>query len=100
VSRIYQITPKASQELEDILRYLASVAGFDSSDRFLSHFNQKLTKIAAFPNLGKPRPEWGKTHRSMTISDYLIIYRVSDDRVEILRVLSGYRDLDNLFDED
>ncbi len=97
MSRIYKITPTANHEIEEILQQLAIAGSFDTSDRFLRQITDKLTRIAAFPNLGKARPAWGETYRSLPIDDYLIVYRVTDAMVEILRVVSGYRDLDSLF---
>jgi toxin ParE1/3/4 len=35
--------------------------------------------------------------RSFPVGRYLIFHRVDEDRVEIVRVLSAYRDLDSLF---
>ncbi len=97
--RRYEITTLANQDLEAILRHIADNVGFDQADRFLSRFTQKLRRIAAFPNLGKPRREWGEDYRSLTLDDYLIVYRVTKEIVEILRVVSGYRDLDTLFND-
>jgi hypothetical protein len=52
------ITPTANRELEELLQNLATIGSFDTSDRFLKRLNQKFTKISAFPNLEKARPEW------------------------------------------
>ncbi len=99
MSRRYEITTLANQDLEVILRNIAERSGFDQADRFLNRFTQKLRNIAAFPNLGKPRREWGESYRSLLLDEYLIVYRVTEEIVEILRVVSGYRDLDTLFNE-
>jgi toxin ParE1/3/4 len=100
MSRRYEITTPANQDLESILRQIADTSGFDRADQFLSRFTQKLRKIASFPNLGKPRAEWGENYRSLFQDDYLIVYRVTDEVVEILRVVSGRRDLDTLFGDE
>ena len=97
MTRRYVITTPANIDLEDILRRVADLSGFDKSDRFLTRFSEKLKNIVSFPNLGKPRPEWGNNYRSIILDDYLIIYRVTEELVEILRIVSGYRDLDELF---
>jgi toxin ParE1/3/4 len=99
MARRYVITTPANQDLEEILREIADRVGFDNADRFLRQFNDKLKKIVAFPNLGKPRREWGENYRSLILTNYLIIYRVTDELVEVLRIVSGYRDLDTLFEE-
>ncbi|NES81639.1 MAG: type II toxin-antitoxin system RelE/ParE family toxin [Moorea sp. SIO2B7] len=38
--------------------------------------------------------------RSFPIDDYLIFYRPLDNGIEILRVISGYRDLEKLFGDE
>jgi toxin ParE1/3/4 len=99
MTRRYVITTPANHDLEDILRNIAEFSGFDQSDRFLNRFTEKLKNIVAFPNLGKPRPEWGENYRSIVLNDYLILYRSTEELVEILRLVSGRRDLDELFKE-
>lgn len=99
MARRFIVTIPANQDVEDILREIADRAGFDHADRFLKQFDEKLRKIVSFPNLGKPRREWGEHYRSLMLDRYLIVYRVTDDLVEVLRVVSGYRDLDGLFEE-
>jgi toxin ParE1/3/4 len=98
MARRYVITSPANQDVEDILREISDRSSFDRADRFLKQLNEKLRKIVNFPNLGKPRPEWGESYRTLILDNYLIVYRVTDDLVEVLRVVSGYRDLDSLFD--
>lgn len=99
MARRYVITIPANQDLEEILREIANRTGFDNADRFLKQFNDKLKNIVAFPNLGKLRKEWGENYRSLTLNSYLIVYRVNDELVEVLRVVNGYRDLDRLFED-
>jgi toxin ParE1/3/4 len=97
MTRRYVITTPANADLEAILRAIADSSGFDRADRFLARFSEKLTNIVAFPNLGKPRPEWGTNYRSIILDDYLIVYRVTESLVEILHIVSGRRDLNELF---
>ncbi len=99
MARRYVITTPANQDLEEVLREIADCSSFDNADRFLKQFNDKLKNIVAFPNLGKPRREWGENHRSLILNNYLIVYRITDELVEVLRVVNGYRDLDTLFEE-
>jgi toxin ParE1/3/4 len=60
-----------------------------------------LIEIAKFPKLGRQRNEILPGIRSLAVDAYLILYISIGQDVEILRVVSGYRDLSNLFaDED
>ena len=38
--------------------------------------------------------------RGLPLASYIIFYRIIDDGIEIIRVVSGYRDLESLFLED
>jgi toxin ParE1/3/4 len=53
--------------------------------------------------MGRRRDELSPNVRSFPINNYLIFYRLIEQGVEILRVVSGYQDLEDLFleqDED
>jgi len=48
-------------------------------------------RLADFPTSGMQRPDVHPTARSIPVGAYLIFYRVSDEVVEIVRVLHGAR---------
>ncbi len=61
-----------------------------------------LNGLAQFPNMGKPGRIFGT--RELVIpkvgkKTYVVIYRVNDDAVQILRVLAGMRDIDTILEE-
>ena len=47
--------------------------------------------------MGAKRDELMPGLRSFPVGDYLVFYRVADRGIEIIRVVSGYRDLPALF---
>ena len=78
--------PRASADLQDIIRYIAS----DSPARALAFGNRlalHARQAAEFPSSGRVVPELGKPDvRELILSSYRIIYRQrSDSLVEILR---------------
>jgi toxin ParE1/3/4 len=95
----FRLTSLAIADMEQISEYIATQSSFAQSDRFLRRVDQKFSRIAQFPNLGKIRDDVRPGLRSFPLDSYLIVYRVSDQCVEILRVVSGYRDLKTLFNE-
>ncbi len=99
MTREFRLTPPAIADLEAIADYLAEQADLSRADRFLRQADQKFNRIAKFPKLGKSRPEVFPGLRSLPLDSYLVLYTVSDESVEILRVVSGYRDLQALFAE-
>lgn len=48
----------------------------------------------------RPAPEWGDGVRIAVHGYYLIVYRVRDEGVQILRIVHGARDLDALFESE
>ncbi|MFM2431427.1 MAG: hypothetical protein RLZZ511_2640 [Cyanobacteriota bacterium] len=99
MTRAFRLTAPAIADMKEIADYLATQADFNQADRFLLKADQKFSKISQFPNLGKVRPEILPGLRSTPLDNYLILYTVSDSSVEILRVVSGYRNLTALFED-
>ncbi len=96
----FYLSEPAIQDIEDIADYLASQTGLEQAERFLSKLDAKFVRITQFPNLGRPRNEILPGLRSLSMDSYLILYTATEARVDILRVVSGYRDLSGLFTDD
>jgi toxin ParE1/3/4 len=93
----FRLTEPAIQDIEQIADYIARQSGLDQADRFLNKLDARFVKIAQFPNLGRQRDEILPGLRSLPMDNYLILYMVMGQDVEIFRVVSGYRDLSALF---
>jgi toxin ParE1/3/4 len=88
--------PLAEADLDDIWWYIAQ-DNPDAADRLLDKIEEQCQALAQFPNMGINRDELMPTLRSFPIGNYLLFYLPTDDGVEIVRVLSGMRDIDALF---
>lgn len=53
--------------------------------------------MADFPNIGQSCDNFASGLRSFPVEDYLIFYRSIDGGVEVVRIVSGYRDLEIVF---
>lgn len=93
----FRLSEPAIRDIEQIADYIARESGLAQADRFLTKLDAKLAKIAQFPNLGRQRNEVLPELRSFPIEQYLILYIPANQAVDILRVVSGYRDLSALF---
>ncbi len=92
----YVLNSRAVRDLEAIAEYRANL-DLDLADRFLQEFDHKCQQIAAFPMSGKAYDDLKTGLRGISWSGYVIFYRLLEDEIEILRVLSGRRDLPKLF---
>lgn len=55
-------------------------------------------RLAMFPHLGPARPDLTPDLRLWPVGDYLIFYRIEPERLVIVRILHGARDLPAQFD--
>lgn len=94
--RSYFLAEIAEQDIDNIVSYIAQ----DSSKtalRFLDSLYNTMDKLAETPFIGYTREDLtNQPVRFFTFKwHYLIIYKPSNP-IEIVRVLSGYRDISNL----
>jgi toxin ParE1/3/4 len=91
-------TPQADSDLDDIWYYVASSSrSLEIADRLIDSITDRFLLLASHPNLGRARPDLHRDLRSFPVGEYVIIYRIADDGVLILRVIRGSRDIEALF---
>jgi toxin ParE1/3/4 len=92
-------TSQADSDLDDIWYYIASKSGsLGVADRFIDSITERFFLLASHPNIGRARDEDLRPGlRSFPVGDYIIVYRIQDEDVLILRVLRGSRDITALF---
>jgi addiction module RelE/StbE family toxin len=65
--------------------------------RLAERISRCVLDLAEFPEAGRPVPEFPDSgYREVIVAPYRIIYEVTDDRVIVLRVWHGRRDLTQL----
>lgn len=94
----YVINILASRDLNEIADYFAETS-LEAGERFFREFNRKCQQLVAFPNSGKSYAEIRSDLRGLPLEGYVIFYRVLNDGIEILRVVSGRRNFPALFEE-
>lgn len=92
--------PRVRLDLIDIWTYIAQ-DNPDAADSLLDRFEEVMGRLYERPLMGRKRPELGEALRSFPIGNYVIFYLPNDEGIEIIRVLSRYRDIDaqNVTDE-
>jgi len=92
----YVINIIASRDLMEISDYFYS-RNIEAGERFLRKFNRKCEQLVAFPNLGRSYASIQPGLRGVPLENYVIFYRLIEYGIEIMRVVSGKRDLQTLF---
>ncbi|WP_199249320.1 type II toxin-antitoxin system RelE/ParE family toxin [[Phormidium] sp. ETS-05] len=92
----YQISPSASRDLNDISEYFL-LQNIAAGERFFQEFNRKCKYLNQFPYMGKSYGPLLTDLRGFPLDGYIILYRTGGETVEILRVVHGRQDLEELF---
>ncbi|MGD9680311.1 MAG: type II toxin-antitoxin system RelE/ParE family toxin [Candidatus Obscuribacterales bacterium] len=92
------ITSTAEVDLEEIEAYISS-DNPAAAVRFLNRLSERFQLIADMPGVGRRREIFGRGVRSLAEGNYVIVYRVKTETVEILRVLHGAQDPERVIRE-
>lgn len=87
--------PKAEADLIDIWLYVAEDQPVNA-DRLLDRLNEAALLIAETPDMGVDRPRLCQNLKSFSVGNYILYYRIKADALELIRVLSASRDIDNI----
>lgn len=91
-ARRYRLTPHVIGDLEGIWRYTAQIWSTEQADRCIDDIVHMFQTLADFPTLARERTEFSPPVRIQVFESHLIIYRVIDAAVVVLRVLGGQQD--------
>ena len=91
-----RISPRASEDLVDIWSYIADDSEAHA-DAFIDKIHETMKLLARQPRLGRRRDELAPGIQSFPVGRYVIFYRVAKSAAEIVRVLHGARDIENIF---
>lgn len=90
------LTVAARQDLLSIWEYIAD-DNPTAADRVLDTLDKKMALLAEHPFLGPARPDIAPDLRYLVSDNFVVLYRVLPDVVEIVRVLHGARNLTAIF---
>jgi len=95
-----RISHAGRRDLASIWNYIAE-DNPSRADTFLDEFYELFQMLVVNPAAGRRRDELRPGIRSFPKGNYLVFYTLAEDakELQIVRVLSGYRDLDKLFGE-
>jgi toxin ParE1/3/4 len=88
-------SPTSEEDLIDIWLYIAEDQPVNA-DRLLDRLNEAMIKLTEMPKMGVERSELIKGLRSYPLGKYILYYRIKDNDLEVVRVLSSSRDIDSM----
>ncbi|NKX44136.1 type II toxin-antitoxin system RelE/ParE family toxin [Roseicyclus persicicus] len=89
----WRVSREAEQDLQEIWLYGSARWSPEQAERYYDELLALFGRVSAFPRLG--RAVWQKSGRPMRLHPYrahIVLYRVDEDGVLILRVLAARQD--------
>jgi toxin ParE1/3/4 len=93
--RRFRLSPLARSDLAEIRHFIRKDKPA-AADRQIATFFRSFHVLAKNREMGQHRPEFGSEIRTFSVGNYVVVYRPFAEGVEVVRVVSGFRDLDNL----
>lgn len=87
--KIYKIilSPIFINEVEDIFFYISKkLHEYDAAKSLLNRINSKIQLLKIYPNMYaklKDKHKLDKIHRKVTIGNYIMIYTVDEDKLQV-----------------
>ncbi len=94
--------PQAERDIEECFVYIAE-DDLDTGVYFLAAVEDSLEQIAKYPLIGKQRNFTDKRFENVRMwrvkgfESYLIFYAVTENQIEMIRLLHSSRDIEDLF---
>ncbi|EKZ2353189.1 type II toxin-antitoxin system RelE/ParE family toxin [Salmonella enterica] len=86
-----KLTPKASQDLEDIWYYGYHHFGEGQADKYINQISD-IFQVMSDHNIGTLRPELGEYIFALPVERHMIYFLQTDTEIVIIRILSQHQD--------
>jgi toxin ParE1/3/4 len=90
------VSPRADADLDLIWLYIAGDRP-GAADRMVDRLIEHFALLAANPQFGEAYPQLAPDLRRSHVGSYVVLYRPRQERVEIVRVIHGARDVEQEF---
>jgi len=91
-------TDIAQADLDEIVHYIAvDQERPEIAEQIVLDIAEKCEKYAMDPQIGQAMDHWVEGCRAFRHKRWVILYDEIDDGIEVLRIVDGARDLDELF---
>lgn len=92
-------SPEALSDLDQIWNYYERVAGRNTATKIVRQIDSVIATLEEHPFAGRARDELRMGIRSLAVTPHVVFYRVTSDIPEIVRILDGRRDIDEIFSD-
>ena len=95
----YRLSPRAQADLSDIWDYTARTWSPSRAEVYLQGLNERLRLLCDHPEIERERLEIKPAVRLHRYGSHLIVYRIEDDHLAIIRVVHNRQHWQALLNE-
>lgn len=88
--RAFYLQPQAEADLREIGDYIAQ-DNRAAAKQLIESIHEKCELLTHFPDMGQPRHDVSEELRHFPVGRYLILYRITERSLEVVRVLHSTR---------
>jgi toxin ParE1/3/4 len=90
----YVLSPRAQGDLSDIWDYTAEHWGAEQANAYLRVLQRAIEVVAHDPRRGRPYDEVREGYRAHLAGSHMLIYRVLENGIVVVRVLHSRMDFE------
>lgn len=90
----YKLLPKALGDLEGLWLYSVDKWGIEQTEQYLSELEQAFIFLSENPKICPERQELTPPVRIFHQGRHLIVYRIKEDHISIIRILHDSMDIE------
>jgi len=92
---VHRLAPQARAELSSIWNYIVKEGGdVAAADGVIDAITERFYLLSQYPRMGRSRDDLRPGLRSFAVGQYVIVYTIEDEDVEILHVFHGRQDIE------
>ena|SRR3974390_3144388 len=97
MKRRYLLAPEAARDLVQIWRYLRERSSVEVADKVESAIRETIALLARTPDAGHSREDLTvEPVKFFPVYSYLIVYRPETKPLEVVAILHGHRDVEQI----
>lgn len=92
----HRLALQARAELTNIWLYIVKESGnIAAADGVIDAITERFYLLSQYPRMGRARDDLGVGLRSFAVGQYVIMYSIDDEDVQILHVFHGRQDIES-----
>jgi toxin ParE1/3/4 len=92
---VHRLAPQVRAELGNIWDYIITESGNAvAADGVIDAITERFYLLARHPHMGRSREDLRPGLRSFPVGQYVIVYTIDDEDVQILHVFHGRQDIE------